>query len=51
MTGVRLTPDFFVRVEQIGQARELLQPARRARADVRHSWAWVMVVALTALWC
>ncbi|MCC6348897.1 MAG: HAMP domain-containing protein [Candidatus Eisenbacteria bacterium] len=48
VTGVRLTPDFFARVEQIGQARGYY--GRLAvLVDLQHRWVWLLVGALSVL--
>jgi two-component system nitrogen regulation sensor histidine kinase NtrY len=45
LAGVRLTPDFFERVNEIGQARELY--ARLGViADVQHRYVWPLVIVL-----
>ncbi len=45
VTGIRLTPDFFARVQQIGHARELY--ARLGvLVDVQRRYLWLLVVAL-----
>ena len=48
VTGVRLTPDFFVRVEEIGQARGYY--GRLAvLVDLQHRWVWLLVGTLVVL--
>ena len=47
VAGIRLTPDFFARVESIGQARELY--GRLAvLVDVQRRYVWLLVVSLVA---
>jgi nitrogen fixation/metabolism regulation signal transduction histidine kinase len=48
VTGVRLTPDFFERVEQIGQARGYYGRIA-VLVDVQHRWVWLLVGALAVL--
>jgi nitrogen fixation/metabolism regulation signal transduction histidine kinase len=45
VTGIRLTPDFFARVQEIGQARELYGRLD-VLADVQRRYVWVLVVTL-----
>jgi nitrogen fixation/metabolism regulation signal transduction histidine kinase len=48
VAGVRLTPDFFDRVEQIGQARGYY--GRLAvLVDLQHRWVWLLVGALAVV--
>jgi nitrogen fixation/metabolism regulation signal transduction histidine kinase len=47
VTGIRLTPDFFLRVAQIGQARELYGRLG-VLVDVQRRYLWLLVVTLFA---
>jgi len=48
VTGVRLTPDFFERVEQIAQARGYYGQLE-VIVGIQRRWVWLLVVALTIL--
>ena len=48
VTGVRLTPDFFERVEQVGQARGYYGQVA-VLVDLQHRWVWLLVGALVVL--
>ncbi len=45
VTGVRLTPDFFARIEDIGHARELYGRIA-VLVDVQRRYVWLLVVSL-----